>query len=288
MIELEAIAKKYGENFVLKSIDTVIPTGYVYGLVGKNGAGKTTLLNIISGISDSSAGQCIIDGEIIKKGTPVHGVSYLPDLPSFFDCLTIEEYIKFILSNKDNSSVDYEDYIERFMLNKKAIIKTLSRGNRQKVGLLIATIIAPKVLLLDEPTSALDPVGRKEVISIIRELKDSGTTIIFSTHILSDMELVCDKVGFLHNGIIAKEVDLKNSKTDDTFELSFCGKITHEKIASYFPEHPLNYRDDVVVIHNIDQCSLFNTLTKNGLKIISLKKTPKINLEQTMTEVLKK
>lgn len=288
MIELRGISKKYGDNIVLKSIDTIIPSGCVYGLVGKNGAGKTTLLNIISGVSNSSDGQCLIDGQIVKKGLSLQGVSYLPDLPSFFDYLTIEEYIKFIFNNQTEKLKRYEDYIERFSLNKKAVIKTLSRGNRQKVGLLIATITTPNVLLLDEPTSALDPVGRKEVLSIIHELKKCGTTIIFSTHILSDMEVVCDKIGFLYNGEIKREVDLTAFQIGNTaFEVVFNRSISFEILANSFSDYRVEHKDDdVIIVHDIEQYSLLNIINTHNFEIKSLRITSGIDLENTMMEVL--
>lgn len=230
MVYLENVTKEFGGNQVLKGINLNIKDGEVYGLVGRNGAGKTTLLNIIAGISEVSSGICTVmsrDDIVGKNGTSGNnsvnvnavdkagsgkvrrGLSYLPDLPSFYDYLTIEEYVEYLLgTDYEGNLSDYLAALSKLGFKTTAKIKSLSRGNRQKLGIYVATMKNPGIVLLDEPTSALDPVGRREVMELIKQLKKGGTTVILSTHILSDLEVVCDRIGFLNEGHIANEFDL--------------------------------------------------------------------------------
>jgi ABC-2 type transport system ATP-binding protein len=286
MIELNNIVKSYQKTKVLNDISLSIEPGCVYGLVGKNGVGKTTLLNIISGISSPTSGSCFINGTQVKKGVAIKDLSYLPDLPSFFDYLTVEEYLKFVLSATNKSVQKTIDaHIEPFGINKKAVIKNLSRGNKQKVGLIVATITKPTVLLLDEPTSALDPVGRKDVINMIKDLKKLGTTIIFSTHILSDIELVCDKIGLLHNGVI-KEFDLREASNNESYEITFNSNDIVSDITDIFSGFNCNAYNNTIVVHDIKQEKLLSILSEQQHSIMYIRRLSSINRINTVMEVL--
>lgn len=207
MINLQHIEKNYNSNCVLKDVTIHIPEGSIVGLIGKNGAGKTTLLNIIAGLTLPSSGICSIKADC-RTG-------YLPDVPSFFEYLTVEEYLRFL---RGNIKTNYEtNLLHQFGLHGHYRIQNLSRGMRQKLGILSVMSGNPHVFLLDEPTSALDPAGRAEIFEILRFLKSQKKTIILSTHILDDMEKVCDSVAFLSDGVIKSEYSLhdKHESTTD-------------------------------------------------------------------------
>lgn len=201
MINLEHIRKRYGDKEVLRDVTVTIEDGTIFGLIGKNGAGKTTLINIIAGILPYNGGTVCVKN---KNGESAR-IGYLPDLPAFYDYMTAEEYIEF-LANDD--TVDITEILNKVSLDGKVRISSMSRGMRQRLGIAAMLVGNPDVILLDEPTSALDPSGRADVMEILRMLRDDGKTIILSTHILADMEKVCDKVGFLVDGVITKDMSV--------------------------------------------------------------------------------
>ena len=185
MLEIRDISKSFGGRPVLREVSFSVKKGQIYGLIGKNGAGKTTLLTIVAGLAKADSGECQVDGTA-RAGAA--RIGYLPDIPAFFDYLSTREYMDFLLMNRRN----------------KAACEM-----KQRLGIAAALVSDPTVLLLDEPTSALDPEGRHELMELLKVLKGRGKCIILSTHILADMERVCDRVGFLHKGRIQKELDVR-------------------------------------------------------------------------------
>ncbi len=300
MIQAKDIYKRYGKAEVLNGVNLYVDSGEIYGLVGKNGAGKTTLLNIMSGIIEATAGACILDGHPINKGAFEKGqIGYLPDLPHFYDYLTVSEYLLFLQAakNRDVAQIkQVQQYMTALNLDKKAKIKNLSRGNRQKLGILSAMTGNQKVLLLDEPTSALDPLGRKEVMSFIQMLREQGASIIFSTHILADLEMVCDRVGFLHHGVIAREIDL-NANTGEqlSYEIAFESIEDHviSLLSSRLADFHVNAVNQTIYISCAKdtgkiQETIFSSLADITSPIKSVKKIYQHNLESMMEEVLAK
>ena len=208
MVKVKDIKKKYSFNEVLRGVSFEAEEGSIYGLIGRNGAGKTTLMNIMSGLLSADSGSVSFGG--------TDKVGYLPDLPSFYDYLTTDEYLDFLLMDENPSRRD--ELLDIVSLPKGVRVKTMSRGMRQRLGIAAVLVNDPDIILLDEPTSALDPTGRNDVKNILLKLKAEGKTIILSTHILADMDNICDKAGFLHNGIIMREVDVA-SERNNTSEL---------------------------------------------------------------------
>lgn len=202
MIRLENLYKSYHNDiYVLKNVSLEVKKGEIYGLVGKNGAGKTTLMNIACGLLKPTSGTCHYEER--EKA-----VGYLPDIPAFFTYFTAREYLAFLASGTNLSNTEAGQKISSLLtlvglpLSDKKKIQSYSRGMLQRLGIAAVLINDPSVILLDEPTSALDPLGRAQLLDIIKGLRDQGKAILLSTHILSDMEKVCDRIGFLHNGKI--------------------------------------------------------------------------------------
>ena len=225
MVKVSDIKKSFARKEVLKGVNLDIEEGSIYGLIGKNGAGKTTLMNIMSGLLKADGGICSFGGNGKKVG-------YLPDLPAFYDYLTTDEYLDFLLMNKNPARRN--ELLNQVGLPDKAKIKTLSRGMKQRLGIAGVLVNDPDVLLLDEPTSALDPSGRNDVKDILFNLRSKGKTIMLSTHILADMDSICDKAGFLSGGVIAREVDVASIRNSaDEMIVSFAGEPDLEKLYGY-------------------------------------------------------
>ena len=225
MIKIRKITKTFNDNEVLKGIDLDIQAGEIFGLIGKNGAGKTTLLSILAGLSDASSGDCYINGYRISKTEKRANIGYLPDVPNFFDHMYVSEFLDYLYKSEDGYKQKRNELIRLVGLDKHAMIKTLSRGMRQRLGLAAALVSDPDVLLLDEPSSALDPIGRYELSQILLELKNQGKTIILSTHILTDMENICDRVGFLHNGTVVKTISHFSTQTTQKIKIVFSNPV---------------------------------------------------------------
>ena len=204
MIKVEGIKKAFKGREVLKGVTFQADKGSIYGLIGRNGAGKTTLMNIMTGLLESDGGSCVFGNDNNRK------TGYLPDLPAFYDYLTTDEYLDFLLM--DSNPARRDELLDMVGLPKKAKVRTMSRGMRQRLGIAGVLVNDPDIILLDEPTSALDPAGRNDVKNILMKLKSEGKTIILSTHILADMDSICDKAGFLSGGVIVREVNLAEMK----------------------------------------------------------------------------
>ncbi|MBP9996492.1 MAG: ATP-binding cassette domain-containing protein [Lachnospiraceae bacterium] len=208
MIKLEGVCKSYGPKTVLKDVNLEVEYGQIFGLIGRNGAGKTTLINIIGGLLEYDEG--IVALETKDGSKPVIG--YLPDVPAFFEYLTAGEYLNFLLMNTDAARC--AQLLDMVDLQADVKIASMSRGMRQRLGIAAAMVNNPDIVLLDEPTSALDPQGRMEVMNILHKLRDEGKLVILSTHILADMEKVCDVVGFLSDGTIKRTIQMNQISAD--------------------------------------------------------------------------
>lgn len=204
-IQIKGLHKQYGNVAALDGLDLEIPAGSVFGFLGPNGAGKTTTLRILAGLAKATSGRVEVDG---REPAPFHGsaqIGYLPEEPAFFAWMTPLEYLTYVagifgFSDKESKKKSRE-LLELTGLTEasKRRIGGFSRGMRQRLGLAQALVNDPTILLLDEPVSALDPIGRKDVLEMIASLGQSRT-VLMSTHILEDVERVCDTIAILDHG----------------------------------------------------------------------------------------
>ena len=205
-IEMRALTKAFGANTALDNVTLSVPQGSVFGFLGPNGAGKSTALNILAGLSQPTSGSATIFGQdVVTAGNDVRAVlGYLPDVPGFYGWMTGEEFLRFSgkLFGLEGRVLDerVDALLQLAGLDEVGTrVGGYSRGMKQRLGIAQALINAPRLLMLDEPTSALDPVGRKAVLDMIAALA-GRTTVFFSTHILVDVERVCDTVAILDRG----------------------------------------------------------------------------------------
>jgi ABC-2 type transport system ATP-binding protein len=230
MIRIENLVKHYGAVAALDGLSLNVEPGVVYGFLGPNGAGKTTTMRILTGLAKSDSGQAwILDNEIGKSGVDVRRlIGVLPEEPAFYTWMTAREYLRdFIAPLYDMDAATARKRTDELLTTvglksaRNRRIAGFSRGMRQRLGLAQALIHQPHVLLLDEPVSALDPAGRKEVLELIESLRGEAT-ILLSTHILADVERVCDVVGIINKGhlIVQKQrEELMHQYTTPVFEI---------------------------------------------------------------------
>ena len=207
IIETTALTKKFKGQIAVNNLNMEIPKGVVCGFLGKNGAGKTTTIKMLAGLTKPTSGSFKLNG----------GIGYLPDVPGFYNYMTAKEYLEFsgnlcgieekILKNRTGELLEKTGLAN----TGKKRIKGFSRGMKQRLGIAQALINKPEIVFMDEPISALDPVGRHEIAKIIESLKGE-TTVFFSTHIISDVESICDYIVVLDNGFLKLADSLENIK----------------------------------------------------------------------------
>ena len=229
-LKIDNLHKSFGKNTIINGLSMSIPENTIFGFLGKNGAGKTTTMKMILGFLKKDQGSIKVFGEEVSFGQSKTNrfIGYLPDVPEFYGYMTAKEYLNLCGSitglSKNEIKKKSEELLELVGLrdvNKR--ISGYSRGMKQRLGIAQALLNSPKLLICDEPTSALDPLGRKEILDIILKIKDS-TTVIFSTHILSDVEAICDHVVVLDKGknVLEGSIDeLKNIKRKNTIKIRF-------------------------------------------------------------------
>ena len=205
-IELRGLTKRFGDAIALDGVDLVVRPGVVFGFLGRNGAGKTTALRILSGLARPTAGTAHVLGHDVERATDAvrARIGFLPDVPGFYPWMTAREYLEFAgrLFGLDKATLDARATALLEMAGLGSVttrVGGFSRGMKQRLGIAQALINAPSLLMLDEPTSALDPIGRREVLEMVASLR-GRTTVFFSTHILADVERVCDAVAILERG----------------------------------------------------------------------------------------
>lgn len=216
MVKVEHLVKRYGQNYALNDISFEIGEGEIVGLLGPNGAGKSTTMNILTGYLSSTSGAAIIDGVDILEH-PIEAksiIGFLPEQPPVYGDMTVEEYLNFVYELK-SCKLDREAHLDEIMNVVKLrevkgrLIRNLSKGYKQRVGIAQALVGDPKLIVFDEPTVGLDPKQILEVRNLIRTLSKNHT-VILSTHILAEVQAVCERVIIIDHGkIIADE------KTDE-------------------------------------------------------------------------
>ena len=252
ILRIEGLSKSFGSQSVLDGISFSVKAGSIFGFIGQNGAGKTTTMKIILGLLKKDGGEIFVAGEKVSFGETRtnRNIGYLPDVPEFYGYLTAQEYLNLCGEVTDMAKEKIKERSKELLQlvglaeNRKKI-RSYSRGMKQRLGIAQALLNEPKLLICDEPTSALDPKGRKEILDILQAIKGEST-IIFSTHILSDVERICDEVAVLHEGSIVLEGTLSELRSKHRKEGLVMEFLTGKDKALFLAEEALkSYRTEV-------------------------------------------
>lgn len=247
MIEVKNLVKKYGDHLAVDGLNFTIEPGRIYGFLGPNGAGKSTTMNMITGYIASTEGEVIINGHNILE-EPEEAkkcIGYLPEQPPLYFDMTVLEYLKFAAELKKIPKQDREKMLEEVMDLvkisdvKDRLIKNLSKGYRQRVGLAQAVLGYPEVIILDEPTVGLDPKQIIEIRDLIKSLGDKHT-VILSSHILSEVSAICDYVLIISHGKLVASDTTENLEkmTMGSNELNLTVRAAKEKVKRILSEVP--------------------------------------------------
>ncbi len=230
ILKVSHITKNFGKNAVIRDLSFSVPEHCVFGFIGQNGAGKTTTMKMILGLLRQDDGEIFVNGEKVTFGQNCTNryIGYLPDVPEFYGFMTPAEYLlmcgEITGMKRDEIRMRSQELLELTGLGSvKKRIHGFSRGMKQRLGIAQALLNRPRLLICDEPTSALDPVGRKEILDILCSVKNE-TTVLFSTHILSDVERICDHIALLHGGTLAlcgTMEEVRNMRKGTGIEIEF-------------------------------------------------------------------
>jgi ABC-2 type transport system ATP-binding protein len=222
VIRTEGLRKEFTTGFFRKksvaveNLNLSVEEGEIFGFLGPNGAGKTTTIKMLLGLIYPTSGNAWMLGEPVSHVEMRKNIGFLPEQPYFYDYLTAEEFLLFYGGLFDIRQLTLTPKIKELLSlvglegKEKIQLRKFSKGMLQRIGIAQALINDPKLVILDEPMSGLDPIGRKEIRDIIIHLKEKGKTIFFSSHILPDVEMICDRIGIIGKGQL-----IKTGKVDD-------------------------------------------------------------------------
>ncbi len=296
VLTIQNLKKNFGSKEVLCGLDISVPEHSVFGFIGKNGAGKTTTMKAILGLLKADSGEIHVMGEKVRFGQTGTNryIGYLPDVPKFYSYMTPLEYLAFC---GEVCGMDKADIMARSkellelvgLKQERRRIKGFSRGMKQRLGIAQALLNRPKFLICDEPTSALDPAGRKEILDILLAARNK-TTVLFSTHILSDVERICTEVAFLNGGRIAMQgtiAELRNKRSSDGFIIETEQKESADTLIKAFRD--LKRTEQNTLIFHGDENRFFDIMQYIAESKIPMQRIERIEptLESLFLEVTK-
>ncbi|MCM3216950.1 ABC transporter ATP-binding protein [Niallia taxi] len=247
-LEIKNVTKAYKQKIAVHNFSLEVQTGECLGLIGPNGAGKSTLINMVANIIESDTGQILLDGKRISSMRKEIG--YLPQFPNFYNWMTATETLMFMgqLSGlkKDKLEREIPQLLTKVGLSDEGDtrVKTFSGGMKQRLGIAQSLLHKPAFIVMDEPVSALDPIGRREVLNIIQEIKKE-TTILLSTHILQDAQEICERFVIIKEG-----QKIKDTSIDELLNRDNNNKIKFEITAASL--HWLNIIKELSYVKNVE------------------------------------
>ncbi|MBE6157177.1 MAG: ABC transporter ATP-binding protein [Firmicutes bacterium] len=277
IIELKHLKKYYGNTRGIEDVSLKIKKGEIYGFIGPNGAGKSTTIRTIMGLINKSSGNIYINGKELELDDieTKRNIGYLPSEMNLYSDMKVKQLFDYHESfyNK-NCSKRKKQLVKLLKIDEEKKIEDLSLGNLKKVGIVLSLMHKPEILILDEATSGLDPIMQNIFHDILLEEKEKGTTILYSSHILSEVSSICDKVGFIKDGKIIKEDLIENIKKESYTYL----KIKSNEIEKIKKELKLKiYKEldnEVIFINNLNPNELVNKLSKYNIEYLLIEEVP--------------
>lgn len=294
ILEIKNVSKKIGKKQILKDITLEVKQGEIFGFVGPNGAGKTTLIKTMLGLYKQDSGSITINGFNIKTEfeKAMENIGAIIENPEMYDYLSGKDNLKIYKMIGNVSDEALEEIIKTVKLENRINnkVKTYSLGMRQRLGLAQALISNPKLLILDEPTNGLDPIGIKELRELLKKIsKEKNISVFVSSHILSEIELMCDRIAIIDGGSLIEIKDLKDKKQDAKDKVLF--EVSDSKLASKYlnKQNCKNEILDNYIVLEIKKEEIPNInklLVSNNINVFEIKKVKK-TLEDEFIEKTK-
>ena len=271
ILEVKNLTKYYKNILGIKDINFELNRGEIFGFIGPNGAGKSTTIRSILNLINKTSGEVLFkEKNLTKDNLELKTlIGYLPSEVHLYEDLTVKELIDFHLKFFDKDfSKRRKELVKRLKLDENKKIEDLSLGNLKKVGIVLAFVHEPELLILDEPTSGLDPLIQQEFHNLLLEEKEKGTTIFYSTHILSEISKICDRVGIIKSGNLIKIEQTKDLIDKSLSYVTITSKDC-EKIIKDLKLNIKDYKDNTISFKNtIESNELLNTLVKYDIEKI--------------------
>ena len=279
ILEIKNLTKYYGKTLAVKDLSLELYEGEIFGFIGPNGAGKSTTIRSIMNLINKTKGEVYFLGEKLTKDnlTLKKQIGYLPSEVFLYEDLTVKEMLDYHESfYKKNLSKRRKELVKKLKLDESKKIEDLSLGNQKKLGIVLAFMHEPKLLILDEPTSGLDPIMQQVFYDLLQEEKEKGTTIFYSTHILSEISKICDRVGIIKEGTLLKVESIKELQSKNLTNVTIISNEI-EKIT----------KELKIEVETLDEKTIKfkNTLDSNNLiKILSKYEIEKLLIEEPTLE----
>lgn len=240
-IETNQLRKVFGEYAAVKGLTLQVQQGEVFGFLGPNGAGKTTSIKMLLGLIAPTSGEALLLGKHVGDKDAMSRIGFLPEHFRFQEWLTAEEFLtvngQLLNMQKDDLKKRMNELLERVGLSdfRHKQLRTFSKGMLQRIGLAQALLNRPALVFLDEPTSGLDPVGRRLVRDVIHEVRAEGTSVFLNSHLLSEIEVTCDRVAFIRHGEVVKVLALATLADGETSLTIRVSKLSTESLSGLSP-----------------------------------------------------
>ncbi len=295
MLIITNLKKRFADKEVLCGLDLSVPEHSVFGFVGRNGSGKTTTMKAVLGLLKPDSGEIFVSGKKVVYGQSNTNqyVGYLPDVPEFYSYMTPVEYLYLCGEICGMSSYDIKTRSRELLSlvgleDENHRIKGFSRGMKQRLGIAQALLNRPRLLICDEPTSALDPAGRKEILDILLAVREQAA-VLFSTHILTDVERICTNAAILNEGKIAIQgnvSDIRGIHFSEKFTVEFTHDTDAKKIMHIFDHFRQTDKNSLVFDGNGDRIfELLNYITENKISVQKIERMEP-SLESLFMEVV--
>lgn len=278
MLKIDKLTKYYGKIKGIENLSLELNKGEIFGFIGPNGAGKSTTIKCIMNLINKNSGDIYIAGKINNKDDLKlkEIIGYLPSEISLYDDMTVKQILDYNAQfYKKDTSLKRKELVTKFQLDESKKIEQLSLGNLKKLGIVLALVHDPKLIILDEPTSGLDPIMQDVFYNILKEEREKGNTIFYSTHILSEIKKICDRVGIIKDGNLIKVETLKEMKNNNLVIVTIKSrKIANIKTELKFKileeteeEIKILYNDDINKLIKLLECYNLEKLLIEELSI---------------------
>ena len=278
MLKIDKLTKYYGKIKGIENLSLELNEGEIFGFIGPNGAGKSTTIKCIMNLINKNSGDIYIDGKINSKDDLElkEIIGYLPSEISLYDDMTVKQILDYNAQfYKKDTSLKRKELVTKFQLDESKKVEQLSLGNLKKLGIVLALVHDPKLIILDEPTSGLDPIMQDVFYNILKEEREKGNTIFYSTHVLSEIKKICDRVGIIKDGNLIKVETLKEMKNNNLVIVTIKSrKIANIKTELKFKileeteeEIKILYNDDINKLIKLLECYNLEKLLIEELSI---------------------
>lgn len=278
ILEIKNLTKYYGNVLGVKNLSLTLNSGEIFGFIGPNGAGKSTTIRSIMNLINKNEGTILLNGLELKKDVTLkEKIGYLPSEIHLYDDFTVKEMLDYHESfYKKNLSKRRKYLVKKLILDETKKIEDLSLGNLKKLGIILAFMHEPELLILDEPTSGLDPIMQQVFYELLEEEKKKGTTIFYSTHILSEISKICDRVGIIKDGCLLKIENVDYLRSNNLNFVTITSPDINNIIKDLKLDNNLLDNNTIRFKNNID----INTL----IKILAKYQVDKILIEEATLE----